>query len=189
MPESSAAAWSPKRNASQAIIRSSAIHLALPRSAHSHIVRRRHPSSASWSEARASRVTFAAIFATQNSALVFGLTDIGQSCPCQKQPFTKITAPYRGNTRSGRPGRSGTWTRKRYPRRWRPRRTWSSGFVSRPRMLCMLKRRTAGACTSARTGRSLMGTQRETEQLAQRPVRVLLGTGRRAPRTPHRQLR
>ena len=33
----------------------------------------------------------------------------GQSCWCQKQPCTKTSARYRGNTKSGVPGRSRTW--------------------------------------------------------------------------------
>ena len=35
---------------------------------------------------------------------VSGTRNIGQLCPCQKQPLIKMTARYFGRVRSGRPG-------------------------------------------------------------------------------------
>lgn len=49
-----------------------------------------------------SRIILLDIFSFQNSVFVVGNADFLQfSCPCQKQPFTKITALYLGKTISG----------------------------------------------------------------------------------------
>ena len=119
-----------------------------PRRAHSHTTRIRQPLSCSAPRAARSRRRLPVIFSCQNSALVAGHLNIGQSCPCQKHPCTWITALYLGNTRSGFPGRSFRCNRKRKPRAWRPCRRISSGLVSRPRMRLIFRRRCSGVRTS-----------------------------------------
>ena len=66
--------------------------------------------------ANISRSRFLLILARQNSFRVCGHLNIWHSCACQKQPCTKIAARYFGNTRSGRPGKSLEYSRKRRPR-------------------------------------------------------------------------
>ncbi len=120
-----------------------------PLRAHSQTTRVRHPASARSTRACASLVRFPPIFLAQNSALVAGSLNIGQSWPCQKQPCTNTTARKRGNTRSGHPGKFFRWSRKRNPRACRPDRSMSSGLVSRPRMRLMLSLRCSVVRTSA----------------------------------------
>ena len=69
-------------------------------------------------------------FFSQNTRFVSGRFAFLQfSCPCQKQPCTKITFRCRGKTKSGRPGRFSLCSRKRYPRPCATCLTRSSGFV------------------------------------------------------------
>ena len=51
----------------------------------------------------------------------------GQSCPCQKQPWTKSASLRAGKTRSGEPGRALRCSRYRRPIAWTTRRTFISG--------------------------------------------------------------
>ena len=70
-------------------------------------------------------------FFSQNSILLFGVYAYLQSrCLCQKQPCTKITVRYLGNTISGFPGRSLRCSRNLYPELCTIERTFSSGLVS-----------------------------------------------------------
>ena len=79
---------------------------------HSQIRRADQPSSDNRSRAAASRFLVASILLRQEEVLVAGLAANRQpSCPCQKQPCTKITFRRPGNTMSGVPGRSRTWRR------------------------------------------------------------------------------
>lgn len=95
---------------------------------HSQIVMTRQPASASRSSFEASRVTFDANLAAQNSGRVAGVVAILQpGCRCQKQPWMKTAARYLGSTMSGRPGRLRTCTLNRSPVAWRYRRTSISG--------------------------------------------------------------
>lgn len=75
----------------------------LPFSEHSQTVATRHESSSKALIFLRSRAMFAVILLCQNSGRVAGQRKSGQSCPCQKQPFTKIRARYFGSTMSGVP--------------------------------------------------------------------------------------
>ena len=112
-----------------------------PMTLHSQTVSTRQPASTSACSFAASRARLPAILATQNSVRVAGRWPRGQSCPCQKQPCTKMTARYFGNTRSGRPGSPFLYSRNRNPAACRLRRSTSSGVVSRLRTRLIAKRR------------------------------------------------
>lgn len=120
----------------------------LPLRLHSQTVRMRQPRPSSASSAIPSRTRVAAIFPCQNSRLVSGMWNIGQSWPCQKQPCIKTTTPWRGKTKSGRPGSVETFNRYRRPRACRPRRISISGLVLRPMILLMFSRRCSMVSTS-----------------------------------------
>ena len=119
------------------------------RSAHSQTVRSRQPRSQRSCSFLISRAWFEAIFTCQNSALDSGSLNNGQSCPCQKQPWTCMTAPYRVSLMSGRPGSEGSCRANRNPARWRRDRRRSSGAVSLPRMPDIIRLRVALSTTSA----------------------------------------
>ena len=85
---------------------------------------------------------FPDIFSLQNSVLVAGNVDFLQfSCPCQKQPFTKITALYLGKTMSGLPGKFFTFFLNLNPLENRYFLTKISGLVSLPEILDMIEER------------------------------------------------
>ena len=102
-----------------------------------------HPSLSSASKAARSRSRFPAIFALK-SVRVAGSRNIGQPWPCQRHPWTRITARCFGKTRSGWPGSDDTWRRKRMPAQWRPRCSRISGLASRPRIRLILNERRSG---------------------------------------------
>lgn len=81
-----------------------------------------------------SLVTLPSSFLRHHSLRVFGIRKSLQFlCPCQKQPWTKITVLYFGRTMSGLPGSFlffGPFTVKRSPSPCRIERTMISGFVS-----------------------------------------------------------
>lgn len=105
------------------------------RVSHSQITSGSQPAVRNDSRTRLSRSVFLANFKRQKSAFDAGVVAWRQpGWRCQKQPWTRTTFRRDGKTRSGRPGRSRRWSRKRYPRRWARRRTIISGRVSRPRM-------------------------------------------------------
>ncbi len=83
---------------------SSSSRRARPTSAHSQTTTTRHPRASSCRSRSSSRSQFAASLAAQNSALVAGSTPFGHSCPCQKQPWTNMTARRLRSTKSGVPG-------------------------------------------------------------------------------------
>lgn len=96
----------------------------------------------------ASRAMFASNFSDQNPLLVFGVDARPHpSCRCQKHPWTSTTVLCLGRTMSGRPGRSGAWSRNLYPIACNKRRTTISGFVFLPRTARMLAER-AGSTRS-----------------------------------------
>lgn len=97
-------------------------------SSHSHTVRTFHPISVSNWEFNLSLSAFLSILGRQYSWLEEGQTNLGQLCLCQKQPFTKITVLYLGNTISGHPGRVRTFFRYRNPFENKYFRTISSGL-------------------------------------------------------------
>lgn len=117
-------------------------------SVHSQITNARQPATASSSKFRASLAWLPAIFAAQNSVLVAGSLNLGQSCPCQKQPLTKITARNMGKTRSGHPGSSLRWRRNLSPHLCSPRLNSISGAVSLFRIRLMLSLRWSAVRTS-----------------------------------------
>lgn len=99
---------------------------------HSQITMTLHPSSRRRASLRSSRATVAWNLLSQYSSRVLGLEAYLQlGCRCQKHPCTNMTERYRGNTRSGQPGRSRRCMRNRYPSLWEIRRTTNSGLVSR----------------------------------------------------------
>ena len=74
--------------------------------AHSQTTFTRHPALLSATMFRLSLATFSSNLRAQKSGLVAGVVVKRHPlCLCQKQPCTKITAPYPGKTRSGLPGR------------------------------------------------------------------------------------
>ena len=74
------------------ITRSSRSSLTFFFSSHSQIISTFQPMSISFLWFCLSRSTFRFIFGIQYSVLEEGQTNLPQSCLCQKQPFTKITA-------------------------------------------------------------------------------------------------
>ena len=111
---------------------------------HSQTVSTFHPSFRSRRWARSSRPRFKAILRAQKSTFEDGSRPRGQQCPCQKQPFTKITLFRAGKTISGVPGRSFRCSLNRKPRRCSTERTDSSGGVpdpNRPHIPAALLRR------------------------------------------------
>ena len=104
---------------------------------HSHTVKTRQPSASSEAVCSRSRVRVRVSFGSQYSRLDLGNPAIGQfgsGCQCQKHPLTKITARWRGRTKSGLPARRRPCSRKRYPRRCTIERTSNSGFMPRERI-------------------------------------------------------
>lgn len=71
---------------------------------HSQTVRTRHPRAFSSLACLSSRSRLPASFGSQKSLRVAGTFPREQSCPCQKQPWTKTTAWWRLRTMSGDPG-------------------------------------------------------------------------------------
>jgi hypothetical protein len=106
----------------------------LPRTEHSQTVMTRQPVDVSLTRFFSSFIRFVWIFRRQNAALVLGHWNKGHSCPCQRQPCTKMTARYFGNTRSGHPGKARRWSRYRNPRANKPFRIVYSGLVFLPGM-------------------------------------------------------
>ncbi len=90
----------------------------------------RHPPSISSAFFRASRVTLARNFWSQNSVLLLGVVVREHSrCRCQKQPCTNMTALCLRITMSGRPGKSRGHIRNRNPRLCSSFRSNRSGAV------------------------------------------------------------
>jgi len=111
--------------------------------AHSQTVKTRHPAVISNAVLRSSLSLFELIFSSQNSVLVPGTLKYLQPCPCQKQPFTKRTAPNFGKTRSGLPGKSLTCNLKRKPLACRDFLMINSGLVFLPFMPDIIRLRVA----------------------------------------------
>lgn len=109
---------------------------------HSQITITFQPNTWSFISASLSRSQVALIFCSHHSERVLGSTKQRQPlCPCQKQPFTKITVLYLGRTMSGFPGRVFTFRRYRNPLANRNLRTSISGWVCLPLIRLMLKLR------------------------------------------------
>lgn len=131
-----------------ALIRSNSCSFA-PRNAHSHTMATLQLVSVYWRNMRLSRLRLPCIFSRQNLARVDGQRNRRQAWPCQKQPWTNMTAWKRLRTRSGLPGSVRSWSRYLYPARWSPRRTRTSIFVSRPLIADMILDRVSRSCRSA----------------------------------------
>lgn len=102
---------------------------------HSQTTMTFQPSFCNFKTSRSSRSTFPAIFFFQKSELFCGHTKyLHPSCPCQKQPFTKITVLYFGSTTSGFPGSFASFFRYQKPCENRYFLTISSGLVFLLRM-------------------------------------------------------
>ncbi len=117
--------------------------------AHSQMVATRQPKAFRHCSAFASRFLFPLIFFLQNEARVLGRRKFAQSWPCQKHPFTKITALYLGSTMSGFPGSSFTCSRKRKPSAWMALLIIRSGRVFLPFMDAIIRLRVAVSTVSA----------------------------------------
>jgi hypothetical protein len=136
---------------SQCLVCSTTSVTSLPRNPHSQTVATRQPMSLSASIACLSRSTLRANFSAQNPELLAGVdARLQAECRCQKQPCTKITARCLRSTRSGLPGKSLAWSRKRNPRAWSSRRRRISGRVFRARIPLIMRERVAGSTISAR---------------------------------------
>ena len=118
-------------------------------SSHSHTVSTVQPSCCSSAKFLLSLSTFPMILGRQYSSFVLGHTNRGQSCLCQKQPFTKITVLYLGRTISGHPGSVLTFFLYRTPFENRYLRTNSSGFEFLLRICDMFMLRTSFEWLSA----------------------------------------
>lgn len=118
---------------------------------HSQMTKDCHPSIVNFRLHCLSLALLAASFGSQKASRDFGiLANAHPACRCQKQPCTKITFRRLGKTKSGFPGRSERWRRKRYPRRWMSRRTANSGFVFVARMRDIRSLRASGVSVSVR---------------------------------------
>ncbi len=106
---------------------------------HSHMVMIFHPSFFNALTALASLALLVLILFSHHSVLVLGTTKYRQFlCPCQKQPWIKMTVLYLGKTRSGFPGSVASCSLYRKPCACRNFRTSSSGLVSLPLIRLML---------------------------------------------------
>lgn len=125
----------------------------LDRSAVSHCqtVSAVHPRSRSSASTFRSRCRFAENLLCQNSVLVLGtVARWHPSCPCQKQPWTKMTFRRDGNTMSGEPGSFRTCNMYRYPNAKVVRLTTSSGCVLACRTLLIWRLRCSGDIRSTK---------------------------------------
>lgn len=120
----------------------------LPLVSHSQTTKTRQPNSISLSAFILSLLLFSVILFSQNSVLVLGTLKYSQSWPCQKQPCTKITVLYLGNTISGFPGRFLLCSLKRNPAACNALRTRISGLVFADLIARMFFERICGLCTS-----------------------------------------
>ena len=110
---------------------SSVFSLLSPFSSHSQTVMQCHLILASCFCSSRSLSLLREIFLSQNSVFVFGILKyLHPSCPCQKQPFTKMHVWYLRNTMSGCPGSLGLFTLYLNPLLHKYFRTTISGFVS-----------------------------------------------------------
>lgn len=117
--------------------------------AHSHSVATRQPAFRSASRTVLSRRTLDENLVRQNSGRADGFVVKRQpACRCQKQPCTKMTAPYFGSARSGRPGILFACSRYRKPRACNARRNSSSGSVSFPLIPAIIRDRVSLFTTS-----------------------------------------
>lgn len=104
-------------------------------SSHAQITTQRIPAFFNRWSVVASRSRLPRILFSQNSALVLGSVPRAQSCPCQKQPCTKIAVLNLGTWMSGFPGSRRSLSRYRTPFDQSHLRTVSSGAVADVRTL------------------------------------------------------
>lgn len=105
---------------------------------------------------RSSRRWFAPIFSRQKSVRDFGNLNTGHiSWPCQKQPWTNITASYFGRIISGLLGKEAAWILNRNPIACRSFRTRISGFVFFPLIPAIISDRLDGVTISTNSQISL----------------------------------
>lgn len=117
-----------------------------PRTAHSHTVATRQPSSSNLCVEASSRAALLAIFNCQLQS--GGILKAGQLCWCQKQPCTKITALYLVSTKSGVPLSFFECRRKRNPNACKALRTASSAAESLFLIARIFRERVSRSCTS-----------------------------------------
>ena len=139
---------------------------------HCQSVRQRYPKFSRATVFRLSRSLLPAILARQNSVLVAGIVArLQPSCPCQKQPWTKITALCRGKTISGLPKSFFTCSRNRYPILCKRERTSISGLVFLPFTWAMLRLRFSKPTLSIEViyaGKFYFAKTHENEKAAQK---------------------
>ena len=98
-----------------------------------------HPKATRAASFFSSLALFFIIFSVHHSVLVLGMEKYLQfSCPCQKQPCTKMTVLYFGSTMSGFPGSFLSYNLYRSPFENKNFLTTISGLVSLPLMRLML---------------------------------------------------
>ena len=106
------------------------LRAAIVSNAHSQTVTTCQPSSRRAFSFLKSRAQLPVIVAVHHSVRVLSIRKIEQcSCPCQKQPWTKIPVRCFGMTMSGLPAGSFRCRLKRYPMRCNIERTTFSGVV------------------------------------------------------------
>src|SRR5690606_4133494 len=117
---------------------------------HSQMTIEFHPLSFKSFIALMSLFIVSSILSCHHCVLVLGNTKyLHPLCPCQKQPFTKITVLYLVSVKSGFPGSFLLCSLYLKPLLCRYFRTSNSGFVLLPFILLMLYLRVAISCTSA----------------------------------------
>ena len=132
------------------------------RKTHSQTVITLHPASRRRCEFSASRDTFRLNFSAHNSLFAAGIVAYRQpSWRCQKQPFTKTTARYFVNFRSGLPGKPLTDVRYRNPSRCNECLTTISGRVSK---------RGTDAIIRERVSRSTVSVMNQPRAYLRRPA-------------------
>ena len=97
---------------------------------HSQTTRQCQPMRASWRCVSASRCWFRFTFFSQKGVFVLGkVHSLQPSCPCQKQPLTKMQVRYLRKTRSGCPGNRSELSLYLNPCAHKNLRTSNSGLV------------------------------------------------------------
>jgi len=116
---------------------------------HSQTTNTFHPACLSFTMASTSLSMFLLILFIHHSFLVLGTTKYRQfEWPCQKHPLMNMAVLYLGSKMSGFPGKFLMCRRYLKPSLKRNFRTISSGLVSLPLILLMLKDRCSFECTS-----------------------------------------
>src|SRR5258707_196855 len=130
-------------------VRTLRLNVSKSRVSHSQMTSTFHFDAFSARIFRLSRALLAANFLHQKIDRTLGVVVFEQPlCRCQNQPWINSTLCRLGKTRSGLPGKSRRWRRKRYARECTTRRTIISGFVFLLRTLDIRRLRSTVTCGS-----------------------------------------